>query len=68
MSMDNFLPQQAEQALQYLHAKIPSELLSPVVGIICGSGLGGLAESVLPEPRAEIPYADIPHFPQSTGT
>ena len=66
--MDNFLPQQAEQALQYLHARIPLELLSPVVGIICGSGLGSLAESVLPEPRAEIPYTDIPHFPQSTGT
>ncbi|KAK0513047.1 hypothetical protein JMJ35_005064 [Cladonia borealis] len=64
--MDNVLPQQAEQALQYLHARIPLELLSPVVGIICGSGLGGLAESVLPEPRAEIPYTNIPHFPQST--
>ena len=66
--MDNLLPQQAEQALQYLHARIPLKLLSPVVGIICGSGLGGLAESVLPESRAEIPYTDIPHFPQSTGT
>lgn len=66
--MDNFLPQQAEQALQYLQARIPAELLSPVVGIICGSGLGALAESVLPKPRAEIPYTNIPHFPQSTGT
>lgn len=66
--MDNFSPQQAEQALQYLQARIPPELLSPVVGIICGSGLGALAESVLPEPRAEIPYTNIPHFPQSTGT
>ena len=66
--MDDFSPQQAEQALQYLQARIPIELLSPVVGIICGSGLGALAESVLPEPRAEIAYTNIPHFPQSTGT
>lgn len=66
--MDDFVAQRAEQALQYLQARIPSELLSPVVGIICGSGLGTLAASVLPEPIAEIPYTNIPYFPQSTGT
>ncbi|XP_059924756.1 purine nucleoside phosphorylase 4a isoform X2 [Gadus macrocephalus] len=36
----------------------------PLVGIICGSGLGLLADS-LKNPEL-FPYADIPGFPQST--
>ncbi|MBS1585413.1 MAG: purine-nucleoside phosphorylase [Bacteroidetes bacterium] len=36
----------------------------PVVGIVLGSGLGGLVEKV--EVEAEIAYKDIPHFPIST--
>ena len=59
--------QQTEDALRYLQAKVPLELLRPVVGIICGSGLSGLADNVLLEPRFETSYADIPHFPPSTG-
>ena len=39
--------------------------IEPRVGIILGSGLGALAESV--ERDAEISYADIPHFPVSTA-
>src|SRR5437867_3878400 len=36
----------------------------PRVGIILGTGLGGLAEDIQAE--ATLPYADIPHFPHST--
>lgn len=36
----------------------------PAIGIICGSGLGGLAE--LLEEKDAFPYEDIPHFPVST--
>lgn len=36
----------------------------PTIGIILGSGLGGLADAVAAD--VEIPYAEIPHFPQST--
>lgn len=36
----------------------------PTVGIILGSGLGGLAREIVVE--AEIPYAMLPHFPVST--
>ena len=36
----------------------------PQVGIILGTGLGGLAEDIQAEAR--FPYEEIPHFPQST--
>jgi purine-nucleoside phosphorylase len=36
----------------------------PRVGIILGTGLGGLAAQI--ESAATIPYAEIPHFPVST--
>ena len=39
-------------------------LLAPRIGIILGSGLGGFAAQVAD--AVSIPYADIPHFPQST--
>lgn len=37
----------------------------PTVGIVCGSGLGGLAE-MIKDPQV-FKYSDIPHFPRSTG-
>ena len=38
--------------------------LIPRVGIVLGTGLGGLADAV--EAEAVIPYEDIPHFPVPT--
>lgn len=37
---------------------------SPTIGIILGTGLGGLAQDIQAE--ATIPYEEIPHFPRST--
>lgn len=37
----------------------------PLVGVVCGSGMGGLADA-LKDPVA-FNYKDIPNFPQSTG-
>src|SRR5438876_1031028 len=37
----------------------------PRVGIILGTGLGGLVEEI--QAQATFPYADIPHFPVSTA-
>jgi purine-nucleoside phosphorylase len=39
--------------------------LEPRVGVILGSGLGGLADDV--EGRVEIPYSEIPGWPASTA-
>lgn len=37
----------------------------PKIAIICGSGLGAIAELV--EDKIVLPYTDIPEFPRSTG-
>ncbi len=37
----------------------------PTLGIICGSGLGGLAD--LLQDKQVFPYEKIPNFPVSTG-
>ncbi|XP_030629685.1 purine nucleoside phosphorylase 5b isoform X1 [Chanos chanos] len=36
----------------------------PLVGIVCGSGLGGLADGL--KDQVTFSYSDIPNFPQST--
>ena len=38
---------------------------APLVGIVLGTGLGGLAQDIKAE--AEFPYSEIPHFPKSTA-
>ena len=50
--------------------KISDFLLSktahrPKVGIVCGSGLGGLVDGL--EQQESFPYENIPGFPVSTG-
>ena len=67
LAMENATSQQTAVALHYLQAKVPPKLHQPVVGIILGSGLHGLADAVLPDSRFEISYTDIPYFPASTG-
>lgn len=57
----------AMESLRYLQMKLPPGLLNPLVGIICGSGLNGLADTVEPTTHVAIPYQSIPYFPRSTG-
>jgi purine-nucleoside phosphorylase len=52
----------ATAAADQIRSVAPS--LTPVLGIILGSGLGGFAAQV--EDAVTIPYGEIPHFPQST--
>lgn len=37
----------------------------PLVGIVCGSGLGGLADML--KDQKFFSYSEIPNFPKSTG-
>lgn len=50
-----------QETAAFIQSKIRN---TPTVGIILGSGLGGLIDVV--EKETEIPYSDIPHFPVST--
>jgi purine-nucleoside phosphorylase len=49
------------QTSSYIKGKISA---MPEIGIILGTGLGGLVEEI--EVEHAIPYQDIPNFPVST--
>jgi purine-nucleoside phosphorylase len=53
---------QVSEAATFLRNKL--DPLAPRIGIVLGSGLGAVADSV--SDAILIPYAEIPHFPQST--
>ena len=53
--------QQIDDAAAYIRSKV-SRL--PKIGMILGSGLGGLADSI--EDAVIVPYGEIPHWPVST--
>ena len=55
---------QVTEAAAFLKARLGP--LAARIGIVLGSGLGAVADAVT-EPLP-IPYAEIPHFPQSTVT
>lgn len=55
-------PDTISNIVAYLKTRITE---APDVGIICGSGLGGLAATI-PEPRTVIKYEEIDGFPRST--
>ena len=54
---------QAEETAAAIRTAIGER--APKVGIILGSGLGGLADRIN-DPVA-LPYSDLPHFPRSTA-
>jgi purine-nucleoside phosphorylase len=53
--------EQIQEATRAIQTQWPTR---PQVGIILGTGLGGLAEDIDADVR--LPYEQIPHFPQST--
>ena len=62
MSGSSDWQKQLQEATASIRAKAKH---TPSIGLILGSGLGGIAESI--QIKAEIDYADIPHMPQSTA-
>lgn len=62
MSFDiEYYRQQLQDAHNFIKSKVDA---APQVGIILGTGLGGLVSEI--EIQTEIEYHDIPHFPVST--
>ena len=57
----------ATKTAQHIWSKLPDVLQKPKAAIVCGSGLGGLAETIEEEPKVELAYETIPNFPKSTG-
>jgi purine-nucleoside phosphorylase len=55
------LRKQIDEAVRLIRTKTSS---SPNIGIILGTGLGGLVQEI--DKEVEIDYQDIPHFPIST--
>lgn len=51
------------EAADYIKSKVSSQI--PLAGIVLGSGLGKLADTI--EDKTVIPYAEIPHFSKSTA-
>ncbi|MGH7172737.1 MAG: purine-nucleoside phosphorylase [Gemmataceae bacterium] len=56
------LYEQIEEAKAAIHAQWRGR---PRIGIILGTGLGGLVEEI--DVEASLAYADIPHFPEATA-
>lgn len=54
-----------ESNLATLRQRLPPRLLKPTVGIVCGSGLSTLANSL--RDVVIVPYADLEGFGTSTG-
>ena len=58
--MSNFY-ETVQSSADYILSHCP---LRPTCGVVLGSGLGGLVDSM--EDKTVLPYADIPNFPRST--
>ncbi|KAI5201825.1 purine nucleoside phosphorylase-like protein [Aureobasidium subglaciale] len=58
--------QRASGSADFIRSKLPSHLQQPRVAIVCGSGLGGIADTVTADTKFEIDYHDIPNFPKTT--
>mmetsp|Transcript_43894 Transcript_43894/g.92359 ORF Transcript_43894/g.92359 Transcript_43894/m.92359 type:complete len:409 (-) Transcript_43894:365-1591(-) len=57
------------RAASYILTKLQStgDIPSPVVGIVCGSGLSNLSQALDPtSPKITIPYSTIPGFPNTS--
>ncbi|KAF2474066.1 purine nucleoside phosphorylase-like protein [Lindgomyces ingoldianus] len=58
--------QRATETASHIRSALPDVLQNPKVAIVCGSGLGGLAQTIDPTPKVELAYENIPNFPKST--
>jgi len=64
--MTNDIHSRALETANFIKKSLSDAVKNPRVGIICGSGLGGLVNAFSTDSRVEIPYSDIPNFATST--
>ncbi|KAF1822991.1 uncharacterized protein K489DRAFT_380386 [Dissoconium aciculare CBS 342.82] len=64
--MNSNLYDRCIETVEFLRLKLPEKLARPRVAIVCGSGLGGLAEAINLDEMESWNYRDVPNFPQST--
>jgi purine-nucleoside phosphorylase len=57
--------QELSAALAKVKQLVPANLLTPIVAIVCGSGLSTLASAITE--AVVIPYVDLPGFLTSQG-
>lgn len=57
----------AKQSADHLRSILPPHFRNPKAAIICGSGLGGLVNTIKSERKVVYDYDSIPHFPRPTG-
>ena len=58
------LPSTFAATLQTIRRVLPDHLQAPRIGIVCGSGLAGLADSF--RDKVIVPYSDLEGFGHST--
>ncbi|KAF8301473.1 hypothetical protein DL93DRAFT_2090699 [Clavulina sp. PMI_390] len=58
------LPTSFNDALKVISGRVPKHLQSPKIGIVCGSGLSGLADHM--RDKVLVPYEDLPGMAKST--
>ncbi|KAI8085098.1 purine nucleoside phosphorylase [Halteromyces radiatus] len=51
-----------QTTFEYIQNRIPEEFKSVKLGIICGTGLGSLVDTIDPSTKVELHYTDIPGF------
>ena len=66
MGQDLNLNQKINDVVEFINNKLQqNSLIKPTIGMVLGSGLGGMADSL--DDKIIIPYADIPHLPNSSA-
>ncbi|KAG8699749.1 hypothetical protein FRC09_006402 [Ceratobasidium sp. 395] len=58
------IPKAFTATIDAIKTRVPEGLREPTIGIVCGSGLGGLVSSI--RDSVLVPYTDIPGFGIST--
>lgn len=58
--------EQAKEAAEYIREHIQASMIKASIGIICGSGLGGLVEHLEDSKTDKLNYCDIPWMPKPT--